>query len=496
MAEEDEKQSKILAGYFKVEETAATADSETESSHDRDTHGDEKNGTESEVEPCQSSSDSSDPEATESSGNSGDQKQPSHDPAVLVFKDFGYITYNLHDPCIEKDVKKSIVKEGADAFRHQDAVLPKVPFGTKAIVRGMTQNWFMKTMDNGELVPRTWLLYSPYKEAAFCFCCVLFPCTPPNAKSAFESPEGFTKWKKVEKLKTHEENRYHRQSFLEWKEVERILRTDRVDQSLKKQILNEKERWREILRRLLDTIKLLSAQNQALRGHEERLDSANPGNFLATLKYLAKYDAVMANHLSNIRENPRCVSYISHDIQNDFISLLANRVRSQIIAEIKRAKYFGILFDSTPDVSHTEQLSEVIRYVHLDYETGDVAVREAFINFIELSKKGAAGYEETIIEALNEDDMNFLDCRAQMYDKAAVMSGHISGVQTRLRDRNTKAKFINCDNHSLNLAGVHAASVDPTIITFFGTVQCSKCTSFFLDERGDGRRWPRNLNVQ
>ena len=114
-------------------------------------------------------------------------------------------------------------------------------------------------------------------------------------------------------------------------------------------------------------------------------------NFLATLKYLAKYDAVMADHLSNIRENPRSVSYISHDVQNEFISLLANRVWTQIVAEIKRAKYFHVFFDSTPDVSHTEQLSEVIRYVHLDYEPGDVAVREVFINFTELNKKGAAG---------------------------------------------------------------------------------------------------------
>jgi len=100
-----------------------------------------------------------------------------------------------------------------------------------------------------------------------------------------------------------------------------------------------------------------------------------------------------------------------------------------------------------------------------------VAVQQVFINFIELDKKVAAAYEETIIEALNEDGLNFLDCRAQMYDNAAVMSGHISGVQTRLRDRNAKAKFLNCDNHSLNLAGVHAASVDQTFITFFGKEQ-------------------------
>ena len=73
-----------------------------------------------------------------------------------------------------------------------------------------------------------------------------------------------------------------------------------------------------------------------------------------------------------------------------------------------------------------------------------------------------------------------------MYDNAAVMSGSISGVQTRLHERNPKAVFINCDNHSLNLAGVHAASVDPTIITFFGTVQ--EVYSFFS---GSTTRWKK-----
>ena len=109
--------------------------------------------------------------------------------------------------------------------------------------------------------------------------------------------------------------------------------------------------------------------------------------------------------------------------------------------------------------------------MRLDYEVDQVEVREAFIDFLELDKKGAAGYEEIIQKKLKNDDLKFSDCRAQMYDNAAVMSGHISGVQARLTDLNAKAIFVNCDNHFLNLAGVHAASMDPLIITFFGTVE-------------------------
>jgi hypothetical protein len=31
--------------------------------------------------------------------------------------------------------------------------------------------------------------------------------------------------------------------------------------------------------------------------------------------------------------------------------------------------------------------------------------------------------------------------------------------------------FVNCDNHSLNLAGVHSAKRDSVVVTFFGTVE-------------------------
>ena len=80
-------------------------------------------------------------------------------------------------------------------------------------------------------------------------------------------------------------------------------------------------------------------------------------------------------------------------------------------------------------MSHTEQLSQVIRYVQSDFETGNVRVKETFIKFVELDKKDAAGYEAIILKSLQDDSLNFLDCRAQMYDNAAVMFGSISGVR-------------------------------------------------------------------
>ena len=51
------------------------------------------------------------------------------------------------------------------------------------------------------------------------------------------------------------------------------------------------------------------------------------------------------------------------------------------------------------------------------------------------------------------------------------MAGHVSGVQRRILDRNPNALFINCDNHSLNVARVHAASEETMTISFFGIIE-------------------------
>ena len=70
----------------------------------------------------------------------------------------------------------------------------------------------------------------------------------------------------------------------------------------------------------------------ALRGHEERLsnDCDNPGNFLFLLKLVGQYDPIISDHLKYARDNPKSVTYLSPEIQNEFISILANSVRNRL----------------------------------------------------------------------------------------------------------------------------------------------------------------------
>jgi len=112
----------------------------------------------------------------------------------------------------------------------------------------------------------------------------------------------------------------------------------------------------------------------------------------------------------------------------------------------------------------------VIRYVEIDCERKSVEVKESFLGFIHTSEKNAEGITNTILKQLTDDEINIEDCRSQCYDNAAVMTGHISGVGTRILDINKAAMLVNCSNHSLNLVGVHASKHDPLLAKFFCTV--------------------------
>ena len=62
------------------------------------------------------------------------------------------------------------------------------------------------------------------------------------------------------------------------------------------------------------------------------------------------------------------------------------------------------------------------------------------------------------------------DMRAQAYDGASVMSGHVSGVQTRIRQVNPNAVYVHCRPHVLNLCIVHASKL-PLVRNIIDTIQ-------------------------
>lgn len=278
---------------------------------------------------------------------------------------------------------------------------------------------------------RQWMSYSPSKSALFCFCCRSFAR---GTKSKFNSPDGFRKWWKLNpKVREHEASLIHQDALTKWQELRMRLAANRtIDATRSSNIITEIEKSTAVLERIVDIVKYLAKQNLAFRGHREsgQLETryhgeANTGNFLELVHLLAKYDPVLREHVVRLNlSTRRKTSYMSNKTQNKFINALGELVRNNILEQVKLAKYFSMIFDSTPDSSRKDQTSQVLRYVIVG-ESG-VKVVESFVGFIETQRKDSAGITEMILARLESNNLDIQNCRGQAYDDAAVMSGQRS----------------------------------------------------------------------
>ena len=112
---------------------------------------------------------------------------------------------------------------------------------------------------------------------------------------------------------------------------------------------------------------------------------------------------ILKEHLLRIKMSDKItVSYVnlSPQIQNEFITVLGENMKKKIVDQVKRGKYFAMIFDSTPDLSHTDQTSQVLRYVLI--EGSSVNVKESLVGLMEAKGKTAEYISNMILEKVNE----------------------------------------------------------------------------------------------
>ena len=168
--------------------------------------------------------------------------------------------------------------------------------------------------------------------------------------------------------------------------------------------------------------------------------------------------------------------YLSDDAQNGFINACGEMIQDHITNQVLYSKYYSLIVDATPDASHKEQTTVILRYVK-QAEDDQFQIYERFVTFLDFSKKKGAEIAANLLAFLRDRGISISLCRGQGYDNGSNMSGKYKGAQQVIMKENSLAIYSPCACHSLNLCGVHAAECCPDAIMFFGSVQ--KLYNFF-----------------
>lgn len=262
----------------------------------------------------------------------------------------------------------------------------------------------------------------------------------------------------------------------------RLKKGNTIDHAEQELIQKESQRWKNVFSRLINIILYLAGNNIAFRGSSDKLYTKSNGKYLGLIQLLAKFDPVMQEHVDQIIKSPQSVHYCSKNICNELLHLLAQHVKSKILSSIQKAKYFSIIADCTPDISHLEQL--IIRYVELDNEKREAKISEKFLEFISVNESTGLALSETIMQMLKDNKIELENCRGQGYDNGANMKGKKSGVQKRILDCSPLAFYMPCGCHSLNLLLCDAAKSSLKSTTLFGII--GRLYSLFA---GSTQRW-------
>jgi len=308
-----------------------------------------------------------------------------------------------------------------------------------------------------------WLEYSVLKDKAYCFYCRFFQISPENdSKDAFIS-EGFRSWKKALEqnagLRKHAASENHKHCVIKYTEYLKLHKCSKsvmtmVNEAHAKLIQENKHYLKTVADCLLLTCKLEIAQ----KGHDESSSSLNQGNFREIMTMLSKHDPIISSRLI---DGPKNAQYLHHDIQNSLIKIMVDQIKFSIANEIEEAKYFAVMADETKDLSKQEQVSVVIRY----YYKG--AIYERFMGFCPAEKLDAISMSDLIKNTILIAGLDLHNCVAQAYDGANVMSGHLNGVQAKIKQFAPNAAYIHCFNHALNLVIVDCCKSNKDSFNFF-----------------------------
>ena len=174
------------------------------------------------------------------------------------------------------------------------------------------------------------------------------------------------------------------------------------------QLQEDKENNRAIIKLIIDLCRTMARQCISFRGTQSDADS----NFAQLLSFRSRHCPKLKQWINNKHNRAYKVTYTSPQSHNEFLSLLGMEVKEKIVTDIKEAGVFSIMADTSPDVSHKNQMSVICRYVDQDG-----AAHERLLDLKEVRDKTEHSQATAIVQLVDQNglDNKSID-RFQSYD--------------------------------------------------------------------------------
>ena len=140
----------------------------------------------------------------------------------------------------------------------------------------------------------------------------------------------------------------------------------RIDVRLVEACDSERQYLSNVLSRIVAVVKFLAERGLSFHGHDEIIGPPTNGNYLGVLELISQFAISCSTHRTTRGTRKGKISYLFSTICDEFIMIMGEGVLKRIVSELNSAKYFSVSIDSSPDMSHVDQLTCVVSYVLTD----------------------------------------------------------------------------------------------------------------------------------
>ena len=164
--------------------------------------------------------------------------------------------------------------------------------------------------------------------------------------------KGFDNWKKAkERFREHEHCQLHREACMKLQ----LSQQSSVATQLSHQLAVDQKHRQEMLMKVLTSVRFLVCQGLAVRGHKEEYSN------------LVQLLICRSEDIHGLESWIKDGRYLSHDIINEMIEMMAHQLLRGILNDIKNAKWFALTADETWDIIGMEQFAVSLWWVDKCY---------------------------------------------------------------------------------------------------------------------------------